>query len=51
MNLMYEESSQPFVIRYVVGQREEKEVPFFLGQRFRGQGCSSYHIAYGGSNK
>lgn len=31
MNFMYEESSQPFVIRYVVGQREEREVPFFLG--------------------
>mgnify|MGYP003114334876 CR=1 FL=1 len=30
MNLIYEDSSQPFVIRYMVGQREEKEVPFVL---------------------
>tara|TARA_R100001377_G_scaffold49911_1_gene28991 strand:+ start:190 stop:486 length:297 start_codon:yes stop_codon:yes gene_type:complete len=31
MDLIHDlEEHQPFVIRYMVGQREEKDVPFFL---------------------
>ena len=47
MNLMYEESSQPFVIRYVVGQREEKEVPFFLGSVLEDNGAAEIFNADG----